>query len=108
MRDQVKQELFKDEDQAFDYIPQNVEGAMGFDYDWDIENIFAAGETNQDYALMQDTEMPQEMFAEQSTEFQTKSELPIPVVNGVFQAQSSSYDPVATASTYKMQQNLHH
>ena len=48
--------------------------AIGFDYDWDIENTFASEETNQAYPLMQDTEMPQEMFAEQSTEFPTKSE----------------------------------
>ena len=105
LRDQVKQRLYESQDQVgnqdFDYNPQNMMSAIGFDYDWDIENIFASEETNQAYPLMQDTEMPQEMFAEQSTEFPTKSEFPIEVVNGVFQADSSTSDHMTATSTYK-------
>lgn len=97
--------MYESEDQVgnqdFDYIPQNVKGAIGFDYEWDIENIFASGETNQTYTLMQDTEMPQEMFAEQSTECQTKTEFPIEVVNGVFQAHGSTNDRLTATPTYK-------
>lgn len=85
-REQVKQRLYEcdhpeDANEEINEIPQNLLNALGFDYDWGMENEWT-GNATQVSPIVENAGIPQEMFSVQQNQFQMSTEFPIEVVNG--------------------------